>query len=61
MQTQRLLDDITKTPTPEHRNQQRILIQKCFADFSQKWKNDQSYLTSPEKLREALDDYEKLQ
>ena len=35
-------------------------IKKKFFDFRDKWKNSDGYLKDPEKLKEALDEYENL-
>ncbi|MDR0369251.1 MAG: hypothetical protein LBH96_01610 [Candidatus Peribacteria bacterium] len=61
IQTQWLFDEITPNTTPEYRNQQRTIVKKLFSDFKDKREHNSEYLTSPEKLKEALEDYEKLQ
>lgn len=59
--TARSFDELAQNPAPEYRLQQRTQVEQLFNTFITKRKDDQSYLQSPEKLKEALDDYEKLQ
>lgn len=61
IQTKRSFNEITANQTPDYRKQQRTLVKKLFSDFKNKREHNDEYLISPEKLKEALDDYEKLQ
>ena len=52
---------LTDTPTPEYWTKERKRANKIFSDFANKWTLNQNYLTDPKTLREALDEYEKIQ
>ena len=59
--TKRNLDHVTTTPTPEYWDQQRKKAEEIFSSFKNKRENREDYLTNPKALREALDEYEKIQ
>jgi oligoendopeptidase F len=59
--TQRSFDEITPHPTPEYWKETRKEVEQLFKGFITKRKDNTSYLSSPEKLKEALDDYDKIQ
>ena len=59
--TSRNLDHLTTTPTPEYRAHQREKIEEIFYSFKNKRENREDYLTDSKALKEALDEYEKLQ
>lgn len=60
-QTSRNLNHLSSTPTPEYWQQQREKAEELFHSFRQKreWRED--YLSDAKLLREALDDYEKIE
>ena len=60
-QTSRNFDNLTTTPTPEYRAQQRKKAKEIFLSFKQKRENRDDYLLDAKILREALDEYEKIQ
>ena len=59
--TSRNFDYITTTPTPEYRANQRKKAEEIFLSFKNKRENREDYLSDPKVLREALDEYEKIQ
>lgn len=59
--TSRNFDHLTITPTPEYRAQQRKKAEEIFSSFKQKRENREDYLTDSKALKEALDEYEKIQ
>ena len=59
--TSRNFDHITTTPTPEYRAQQRKKAEEIFHSFKTKRENREDYLSDSEALKEALDEYEKIQ
>ena len=61
MQTSRNFDLLAKNPTPEYWKQQREKAEKISDWFKEKWEGRTDYLTDAKLLREALDDYEKIQ
>ena len=60
-QTSRNFDHLTTTPTPEYRSQQRQKAEEIFSSFKNKRENREDYLSDPKALKEALDEYEKIQ
>lgn len=60
-QTSRNLDHITPTPAPEYRAHQREKTEEIFYSFKNKRENRDDYLTDPKVLKEALDEYEKIE
>ena len=60
-QTSRNFDHLTTTPTPEYRAQQRQKAEKIFSSFKNKRENREDYLSDSKALKEALDEYEKIQ
>jgi len=61
MQTSRNFDLLAKNPTSEYWKQQREKAEKIFDWFKEKWEGRTDYLSDAKSLREALDDYEKIQ
>ena len=59
--TLRNFDHLTTTPTPEYRAQQRQKAEEIFSSFKNKRENREDYLSDPKALKEALDEYEKIQ
>ena len=59
--TSRNFDHLTTTPTPEYRAQQRLKAEEIFSSFKNKRENREDYLSDPKVLKEALDEYEKIQ
>ena len=59
--TSRNFDHLTTTPTPEYREQQRQKAEEIFSSFKNKRGNREDYLSDPKVLKEALDEYEKIQ
>ena len=59
--TSRNFDHLTTTPTSEYRAQQRKKAEEIFSSFKNKRENREDYLLDPKILREALDEYEKIQ
>lgn len=59
--TSRNFDHLTTTPTPEYRAWQRKKAEEIFSSFKNKRANREDYLTDSKALREALDEYEKIQ
>ena len=59
--TSRNFDHLTTTPTPEYWAKQREKAENSFSSFKQKRENREDYLSDPKILREALDEYEKIQ
>ena len=59
--TSRNFDYLTSTPTPEYRAQQRQKAEEIFTSFKKKWENREDYLSDSKALKEALDEYEKIQ
>jgi ribosomal protein S18 len=59
--TSRNFDHLTTTPTPEYWAKQREKAENFFSSFKQKRENREDYLSDPKILREALDEYEKIQ
>ena len=60
-QTSRNFDNLTSTPTPEYRIQYRQKVEKIFLSFKNKRENREDYLSDSKALKEALDEYEKIQ
>jgi hypothetical protein len=60
-QTSRNFDHLTITPTPEYRAQQRLKAEEIFSSFKDKRENREDYLSDSKALKEALDEYEKIQ
>ena len=60
-QTSRNFDSITPTPTPEFWQKEREKAEEIFLWFKNKWESREDYLTDSKALREALDEYEKIQ
>jgi hypothetical protein len=60
-QTSRNFDHLTTAPTPEYRAQQRQKAEEIFSSFKEKWENREDYLSDSKALKEALDEYEKIQ
>ena len=60
-QTSRNFDHLTTTPTPEYRAQQRQKAEEIFSSFKNKRENREDYLSDSKALKEALDEYEKIQ
>jgi hypothetical protein len=60
-QTSRNFDHITTTPTPEYRTQQRQTAEEIISSFKNKRENREDYLSNPQILKEALDEYEEIQ
>ncbi len=60
-QTTRNFDSITPTPTPEFWQKEREKAEEIFLWFKNKRENRGDYLTDSKALREALDEYEKIQ
>ena len=54
-------DHLTTTPTPEYLAQQRKKAEEIFSSFKNKRENREDYLTDSKALKEALDEYEKIQ
>ena len=59
--TSRNLDHLTPTPTPEYRAHQRQKTEEIILNFKNKRENRDDYLTDPKVLKEALDEYEKIE
>ena len=59
--TSRNFDHITKTPPPESRVDQRQKAEEIFSSFKNKRENREDYLMDAKVLKEALDEYEKIQ
>ena len=59
--TSRNFDHLTSTSTPEYRAQQRQKAEEIFTSFKKKWENREDYLSDSKALKEALDEYEKIQ
>ena len=59
--TSRNFDHLTTTPTPEYRAQQRQKAEEIFSSFKNKRENREDYLSDSKALKEALDEYEKIQ
>ncbi len=59
--TSRNFDLLAKDPTPEYRHDQRKRAEIIFHSFKQKREWHEDYLVDAKILREALDDYEKIQ
>ena len=59
--TSRNFDHLTTTPTSEYRVQQRQKAEEIFFSFKNKRENREDYLSDPKALKEALDEYEKIQ
>ena len=59
--TSRNFDHLTTTPTPEYRAQQIKKAEEIFSSFKNKRENREDYLTDSKALKEALDEYEKIQ
>ena len=59
--TSRNFDHLTTTPTPEYRAQQRKKAEEIFSSFKEKRENREDYLVDAKALREALDEYEKIE
>ena len=59
--TSRNLDHLTTTPTPEYRAQQRKKSEEIISSFKNKRENREDYLIDAKVLREALDEYEKIE
>ena len=59
--TSRNFDHLTTTPTPEYWAKQRERVKEIFSSFKMKRENREDYLSDPKILREALDEYEKIQ
>ena len=59
--TSRNLDHLTKTPTPEYRAHQRQKTKEIISAFKNKRENREDYLTDAKVLKEALDEYEKIE
>ena len=60
-QTSRNFDHLTTTPTPEYRAQQRQKAEEIFSSFKNKRENREDYLSNSKALKEALDEYERIQ
>ena len=60
-QTSRNFDHLTPTPTPEYRAQQRQKAEEIFSSFKNKRERREDYLSDSKALKEALDEYEKIQ
>ena len=60
-QTSRNFDHLTTTPTPEYRAQQRQKAEEIFSSFKNKRERREDYLSDSKALKEALDEYEKIQ
>ena len=60
-QTSRNFDHLTTTPTPEYRTQQRQKAEEIFSSFKNKRENREDYLSDSKALKQALDEYEKIQ
>ena len=59
--TSRNLDHLTTTPTPEYRAHQRQKTEEIISAFKNKRENREDYLTDAKVLKEALDEYEKIE
>ena len=59
--TSRNFDHLTTTPTPEYRAQQRQKAEEIFSSFKNKRESREDYLSDSKVLKEALDEYEKIQ
>ena len=60
-QTSRNFDHLTNTPTSEYRAQQRQKAEEIFSSFKNKRENREDYFSDSKVLKEALDEYEKIQ
>ncbi|MEK6819439.1 MAG: hypothetical protein AABY10_05925, partial [Nanoarchaeota archaeon] len=60
MNTKTEWDFSTLFKKEEDMEQEKEKVEKEVSNFVEKWKNNSDFLSSPEKLKEALDDYEKL-
>lgn len=60
-QTSRNFDSITPTPTSKYWQEEREKAKEIFSSFKNKRENRDDYLTDAKVLREALDEYEKIQ
>ena len=60
-QISRNFDHLSTTPTPEYRAQQRKKAEEVFSSFKNKRENREDYLSDSKALKEALDEYEKIQ
>lgn len=59
--TSRNFDHLTTSPTSEYREKERKKSEEQFLAFRNKRENRSDYLSDVILLREALDDYEKIQ